>query len=133
MGSKRVSYLIFLGLFSLIILSSIYNTIFNYSEVISGFAKLGYPEHLAMPLAIFQFIGLLVIVSNRGGWLINWAYSGFFMNLTFAVMAHIVSWQGNGAIALLGLVLLWSTYVLNKRLKYIRDEKKAERNINMVK
>ncbi len=132
MESKRVSYYIFLGLFSIIILSSIYRTIFHYSEVINDFAVLGYPDHLALPLAILQAIGLMIIVSNRGGWLINWAYSGFFMNLSLAVLAHIVSWQGNGAIALLGLVLLWSTYVLNKRLKYMRDEKKAQKNINMV-
>jgi hypothetical protein len=132
METKRVSYLIFLGLFSIIMMSSIYNTLFNYSEVINEFAKLGYPDHLALPLAIIQTIGLLVIMTNKGGWLINWAYAGFFMNLSLAVTAHIMTWQGNGAIAVLGLVLLWSTYVLNKQLKHAKDLEKANKNIHAI-
>ncbi|MEL6483600.1 MAG: hypothetical protein AAFP96_01990, partial [Bacteroidota bacterium] len=62
-----------------------------------------------------QFIGLGMIWYNRSKRLLEWAYAGFILNLVFAIIAHYVSKYGNGAPAVICLVLLFSTYFLDKR------------------
>ncbi|NJB70731.1 dTDP-D-glucose 4,6-dehydratase [Saonia flava] len=122
-----IPYLIFLGLFSIMILASVYNHIFNYEVVVGEYAKLGYPEHLIAPMVIAQLFGLFVIIYNKGELLLEWAYAGFFINLIFAIIAHYVSKHGNGAASVICLTLLWSTYSLNIKAKQAKksESKKA--------
>ncbi|MEX0274575.1 MAG: DoxX family protein [Flavobacteriaceae bacterium] len=122
---KKIAYWTFLGLFSLMILGSVWNYMFNFEATLNEFAKLGYPTHLVHPLVVCQIIGLVVLISNKGKWLIEWTYAGFFFNLAFAVMAHYMTKEGNGAAAVIGLIILFATYILNKELKYDREQEMA--------
>lgn len=103
------------------IIFSIWNYLFQYEATLEQFKVLGYPEHLIHPLITAQTLGLIIIISNRGKWLIEWAYAGFFMNLLFAIIAHYVTQKGNGAYAVLCLIFLIVTYVMNKQRKYQRE------------
>lgn len=122
MNFYRIAYYIFLSLFSLIILRSLYDFFFSYDNVIVEFASLGYPEHLILPLAIAQILGLTILIARKGKWLMDWAYSGFFINLAIAIIAHYHADDGNGAFAVLGLVCLWSTFILGKQLMYRKEK-----------
>ncbi|MEL6975067.1 MAG: DoxX family protein [Bacteroidota bacterium] len=115
MQTKYYAYYTFLGLFSTMIVASLFKHLFMYDQMVLEYAKLGYPEHLVQPLAIAQFIGLGMIWYNRSKRLLEWAYAGFILNLVFAIIAHYVSKYGNGAPAVICLVLLFSTYFLDKR------------------
>ncbi len=117
MNTKRIAYLIFLSLFTLIIAFSIYNYIFNFEETLEQFNILGYPEHLIHTLVIFQILGLIIILTNKGGKLIDAAYTGFSFNLVLAIIAHYQTSKGNGAIAVISLILLFIIYYLNNILK----------------
>ncbi|MGW9685563.1 DoxX family protein [Flagellimonas sp. 2504JD1-5] len=116
MKRQYLAYYIFLGLFSSMILASLYKHLFFYETMVQEYAQLGYPEHLIKPLAIAQFFGLILIIYNKSKRLLEWAYGGFILNLVFAIIAHYVSKYGNGAPAVICLALLFTTYFLgNKR------------------
>ncbi len=115
MKKEYTAYYVFLGLFSLMILSSLYRHLFAYDFMIEEYAKLGYPEHLVKPLAVAQVIGLGLIFYHRSKRLLEWAYAGFILNLVFAIIAHFVSKYGNGAPAVICLTLLFTTYYLDKK------------------
>lgn len=118
MKTTKVFHWLFLTLFCIMILTSVWNYIFDFKETLAEFRMLGYPSHLIHPLVVAQVLGLMILISNRGKWLVEWAYAGFFMNMVFAIIAHYVTAQGNGAAAVVGLILLWTAYVLHKKLKY---------------
>ena len=126
MKQKYITYLVFLGLFSTMIITSLYNHVFNYDFMVQEYAKLGYPEHLIKPLAVLQFFGLLIILTNKGKWLVEWAYGAFFLNMAFAIIAHYVAKEGNGAAAVICLLLLWTTYSLHKSRKEAEVKEKLQ-------
>jgi len=128
MKKQLVIYYIFLGLFSVMILASLYNHLFNYTEMVNEYAKLGYPDHLVKPLGIAQLLGLFAILYNKKKMLVEWAYGGFFANLSLAVVAHYCSKYGNGAEAVICLILLLTTYSLNRKRiahKEVQEEKRS--------
>ncbi len=129
MQTKYYAYYTFLGLFSTMILASLFKHLFMYEQMVLEYAKLGYPEHLIQPLAIAQAVGLGTIWYNRSKRLLEWAYAGFILNLVFAIIAHYVSKYGNGAPAVICLVLLFSTYFLDKRRI---SKRKTEEDYAMV-
>lgn len=122
MKKDYTTYYVFLGLFSLMILASLYKHLFDYETMVLEYAKLGYPEHLVKPLAIAQFIGLCMIIYNKSKRLLEWAYAGFIINLVLAIIAHYVSKYGNGAPAVICLALLFSTYFLGKKRRTAEEK-----------
>ncbi len=125
MKKEYTSYYIFLGLFSMMILASLYKHLFSYDAMVYEYAKLGYPEHLVKPLAIAQCIGLCLIYYNKSKRLLEWAYAGFILNLIFAIIAHYVSKYGNGAPAVICLVFLFITYFLGKQRRSELEQKNS--------
>ena len=73
-------------------------------EVVAGFAKAGYPQHLRIVLGIAKPIAAIVLLLPGFALLKEWAYAG----VTFAlVMATISSYlSGEGAKTALPVVLL---------------------------
>ena len=73
-------------------------------EVVSGFAKAGYPQHLRIVLGIAKPIAAIVLLLPRLALLKEWAYAG----VTFAlVMATISSYLSEGGVKwILPLALL---------------------------
>ena len=74
------------------------------AEVVAGFAKAGYPQHLRIVLGIAKPIAAIVLLLPGFALLKEWAYAG----VTFAlVMATISSYlSGEGVKAGLPLILL---------------------------
>jgi hypothetical protein len=73
-------------------------------EVVAGFAKAGYPQHLRIVLGIAKPVAAIVLLLPRLALLKEWAYAG----VTFAlVMATISSYLSEGGVKwMLPLALL---------------------------
>ncbi|MDG2166682.1 MAG: DoxX family protein [Opitutales bacterium] len=91
--------------------------IFNHADVVVAFEGLGYPSHIIYPLALAKILAVAAIVSSKVKFLKQLAYAGVFFNLLLAFMAHIVSGDGAGMLAFLGLFLLGTSFVFDKILK----------------
>ena len=78
----KLAYWISTALFSLIIIGSIFLYLSQYERFSSGFLKLGYPSYLVYPLVVAKSLGLIAIWYRKINWLKEWAYAGFFFNLT---------------------------------------------------
>ena len=117
MISQKTIYYIVLGLFTTAVLGSILNSFLNYEEVSLTFVKLGYPIYLIHLLGLFQTIGLLLIWFNKSHWSLEWAFAGFFMNYSLGTISHLVIKDGNGASAVICIILLFITYVQSKKIR----------------
>ncbi len=85
---------------------------------------LGFPEYVLTVLGIWKILGVIAILIPKYPLLKEWAYAGFFFNMTGALYAHIVMQDPFGEIfpATLLLVLTVVSY-------YFRP---AERKLKLV-
>ncbi|MEO7176317.1 MAG: DoxX family protein [Saprospiraceae bacterium] len=52
--------------------------------------ELGYPFYLLTILAIWKFLGVIVVLLPRLPLVKEWAYAGFFFAMSGAIISHIV-------------------------------------------
>ncbi|MEH6761604.1 MAG: hypothetical protein V7687_10620 [Maribacter arcticus] len=117
MISQKIIYYIVIGLFTTAVLGSILNSFLNYEEVSLTFVKLGYPIYLIHLLGLFQIIGLLLIWFNKSHWSLEWVFAGFFMNYSLGAISHLVIKDGNGASAVICIILLFVTDIQSKKTR----------------
>lgn len=117
MNTKRnkIIYLVSTGLFTALMLFSAGMYLFANEVAVDAFTKLGFPTFVIYPLAAAKILGLGAIWIGKSKTLKEWAYAGFFFNLLLAVSAHLSINDGEFAAALLGLVLLLTSYTFNKK------------------
>ncbi len=125
MKSSKTTYYISLGIFALAIVGAVVNSIINFDTVALTFKTLGYPVYLIHVLGAAQILGLILIISNKDQWYVEWVYAGFFMNFTLGCIAHLVADHGNGASAVVCLMLLWVTYIQSKKIRETKKEATA--------
>ena len=110
--TRRIAYWISTVLVALALLGSL-SYLTGSEQVVSGFARSGYPQHLRIVLGIAKPAAAVVLLSPRLPLLKEWAYAG----ATFAlVMAFIAAYAvGDGpqvwAMPLVLLALLGVSYV----------------------
>jgi DoxX-like family len=90
-------------------------------QVVSGFAKAGYPQHLRIVLGIAKPLAAIIILWPGLALLKEWAYAGAAITWVMATIAHYSSGDGPGvwAVPLTLLVLLivsYATRPANRRL-----------------
>jgi DoxX-like family len=81
-------------------------------QVVSGFAKAGYPQHLRIVLGIAKPAAAIVLLLPGLALLKEWAYAGAGITWIMATIAHYTA--GDGPVALFPLtlfVLLVISYV----------------------
>ena len=125
MNKNKYIYWAVTGLFSLMILGGASMYLFNTEMVATNFTKLGYPTHLIYPLAILKILGITAILTKKSQTLKEWAYAGFFFNLSLAVMAHINAGDGEAPAAGVALTLLLTSYGFD-RLVFGQKAQKEE-------
>src|SRR5438876_12278390 len=83
------------------------------AEVVSGFAKAGYPQHLRIVLGIAKPVAAIVLLLPGLALLKEWAYAGVTFALVMATISAYVSGDGVRAWSVpLGiLVLVFVSYV----------------------
>lgn len=117
MNNTKLYYNIAITFFTVAIIGIVGHSYMNYDAAVIQFQSLGYPIYLIHVISFAQLLGLVVILSNKGKWLLEWAYAGFFLNFSFGIIAHLFSNEGNGATAVVCLVLIGVTYLQNRKLK----------------
>lgn len=122
MNSQKSIYYIVLALFATAVIGSIINSIVNFDVVSTTFTKLGYPVYLIHILGVCQSIGLLMIFTNKFHWSLEWVYAGFFMNYTLGAIAHLAIKDGNGASAVVCIVLLFVTYIQSRKIRNTNND-----------
>lgn len=114
MKRARLIYLISTGLLTALMLMSAGMYLFNNAEVSKVFTELGYPTHIIYPLAIAKILGLVAIWTKRSPVLREWAYAGFFFDTLLAAMAHLMANDGGAGPAIIGMVLVLTSYISDK-------------------
>lgn len=109
----KLYYRIVLGLFSALILLTVYHFIFNYEETSASFTGLGISTLIIYPLAIAKVLGLIAIWSRMSKLLKEWAYAGFFFDFILALMLDISSGDGQWFMAVIALILMIAAYALD--------------------
>jgi hypothetical protein len=116
MKAAKITYYVALSLFSLLMVFSVFNYFFNHSAIEQAFQSLGYPTYLVYPLAIAKLLGIIAIWTKKSVVLKEWAYAGFFFDVTLAASAHINAGDGQAAVAFIALALLATIYFTEKRV-----------------
>ena len=104
------------GLLCLLMTFSAGMYILNHDEVAGFFTHLGFPLWMIYPLAVAKILGIVAILSRKSLVLKEWAYAGFAFDLLMAFAAHWMAGDGIAPPALLGTVLVFSSYVLDGKL-----------------
>ncbi|AIY14271.1 DoxX family protein [Cellulophaga baltica] len=124
MKNLKTYYVISLVILSLTMLGAVLNSAINYDAIVLKIIKLGYPAYLVQVIGTAQVIGISILILNRTNWIREWAYAGFFMNLVFGIIAHLLAKDGNGATAVACSILLLINYVMYKKIKEKKKNKK---------
>ena len=122
MKTNKIIFGISLSFFAVAIIGAVLNSILNYDTVVLTFKALGYPVYLIHLLGTAQIIGLVLLVLNKDKLLLEWVYAGFFMNFILGCIAHLATNSGNGASAVVCLVILLVTYVQAKKIRAYKKE-----------
>ncbi|HAS45218.1 MAG TPA: hypothetical protein DCS93_32340 [Microscillaceae bacterium] len=110
----KLIYWISTSLFSVVIAIGIGLYLFQYPKFSAGFKTLGYPAYLIYPLCVAKFLGLVAIWQRKINWLKEWAYAGFFFNLTLALTAHFFIGTNKYQNALIAMSLLLISFISEK-------------------
>ncbi len=114
MNFKKIGYFVATGVLTAIMIFSIQMYLRNPDVVAGYFENLNYPSYLVYPLAIAKILGLIAIWGNFSKWLKEWAYAGFFFDVTLALTAHLVAKDSQELFAIIAFVALFISYFLGK-------------------
>lgn len=78
--------------------------IMGIPEEVDMFARIGYPAYFMTIIGVWKVLGVIAILIPRFPLVKEWAYAGFFFNMTGAVFSHLFS--GSEAAELFGPTLL---------------------------
>lgn len=132
MKSNKIIFGICLSIFSIAIIGAVVNSIINYDTVVLTFQSLGYPVYLIHLLGVAQIIGLMLIILNKDRLLVEWVYAGFFMNFLLGCIAHLATNSGNGASAVICIVILLTTYIQAKKVRAFKKQSFPITNPNIA-
>ncbi|QXP50942.1 MULTISPECIES: DoxX family protein [unclassified Cellulophaga] len=113
----KILYWIGTALLTAIMLFSIQMYLLNTAAIQGAFIALGYPAYLVYPLAFAKILGLVAILGNFNTSLKQWAYAGFFFNISLAFFAHIAANDGQYLFALLAFIGLIISYFAGKKAR----------------
>src|SRR5262245_61073598 len=89
--ARRIAYWISTTVVSLMLLMSL-SYLTGSEQVVSGFAKAGYPQHLRIVLGIAKPAAAIVLLLPGLARLKEWAYAG----VTFALVMAFISARSSG-------------------------------------
>ena len=109
--ARKIVYWGSTALASLALLGSL-SYLTGSEQVVSGFAKAGYPQHLRIVLGIAKPLAAIVLLLPGLGLLKEWAYAGVTFALVMAIISGYLSGDGKSwMLALVVLVLVAVSYL----------------------
>ena len=103
--TKKVSYWLSTGFAALALTAAGATNLMRAPQVVATMSHLGYPSYVATILGTWKLLGVLAILAPGFPRLKEWAYAGFFFDLTGAAMSHAAAGDPVG-IVVVPLVLL---------------------------
>lgn len=116
MKTYRILYWIFTGLLCLIVLGAAGMYLVNHQMVAELFHRLGYPMYLVYPLAIAKILAVIAILTKKSKLLKDWAYAGLCYDFLLAATAHTMSGIPSPILAIVALILLIASYIMDKKI-----------------
>ena len=92
---RKIVYWISTGLACLALLGSL-SYLTGSAEVVAGFAKAGYPQHLRIVLGIAKPVAAIVLLLPGLALVKEWAYAGVTFALVMATISGYLTGDGNG-------------------------------------
>jgi hypothetical protein len=119
MKARSIAYWVTTVLFALAMGASGIADLVHAPPLVEGFGHLGYPVYLLTLLGVWKMLGIVAMLAPGFPRLKEWAYAGFFFELTGAVFSHVAASDPNFAppiaLALLGLAS-WALRPSNRML-----------------
>lgn len=97
MNARSIGYWITTALFTLALGASGVLNLVQAPPIVEGLSLLGYPAYFATILGTWKVLGVAAVLAPALPRLKEWAYAGFFFQLTGALASHLAS--GDTAIA----------------------------------
>lgn len=113
----KIVYWIVTGILCLMMLAGAAMEIFDFANSVKFLGDLGFPRFVGYVLPITKILGVAAILSNYSKTLKEWAYAGFFFDFVLAALAHYFSGVPSPLPALVALVLLMTSYFLDKKVR----------------
>jgi hypothetical protein len=103
---RSIAYWVSTGIVAALMVFSGVLYLSGSAQVVTGFAHLGYPQHLRVLLGIAKLCGAMVLIAPGFRLLKEWAYAGFTFAWVVACIAHASAGDGPKSFAPLGLMIV---------------------------
>ena len=119
--ARKIIYWGSTGLVALALLGSL-SYLTGSEQVVSGFAKAGYPQYLRIILGIVKPVAAVVLLLPGFALLKEWAYAGVTFALTMAFISAYLSGDGVKVwtLPLVLLVLLAVSYIMRPASRRVK-------------
>jgi hypothetical protein len=112
MKARSIAYWVTTALFALAIGGSGVGDLVHAAPIVEGFGHLGYPVYLMTLLGVWKMLGIVAILAPKFPRLKEWAYAGFFFELSGAAFSHLASNDPNVLPPLVLLALGMASWAL---------------------
>jgi hypothetical protein len=97
MRARSIAYWVTTVLFAVAIGASGIADLVHAPPIVEGLGLLGYPTYLMTLLGVWKLLGVVAILAPRFPRLKEWAYAGFFFELSGATFSHLAAGIGSPA------------------------------------
>lgn len=119
MKARSIGYWVTTVLFALAIGASGIADLVHAPPIVEGFGHLGYPEYLMTLLGIWKVLGVAAILAPSLPRLKEWAYAGFFFELSGAAFSHLASHDPNVAPPVVLAILAMTSWLLRPEARVL--------------
>ena len=124
--TKSIAYWMTTGMIALAMFSGGIAELVHRPETINGMIELGYPVYFVMILGFWKLLGSVALVIPGFPRVKEWAYAGFFFNMTGAAVSHLVchdaAWHVGVTLGLAALtVASWALRPASRTLECNRE------------
>lgn len=118
MKKIKITYYVSTALLSVLMLGGAYMELSKDQASLDLFAHLGYPVYLLSILGVAKILGVVGIWQNKIAFLKEWAYAGFFIDLTGAFTSHVIVGDGPSVfmVPVFALLVTLTSYWAMKKL-----------------
>lgn len=117
MKKIKIIYWIFTGLLAVLMTFGSIPDVIMIPEARAIFQHLGYPMYLLPFIGIAKLLGVVAVVVPGFNRLKEWAYAGFFFDITGALYSHISVGDPVSAWAplIIGYILIFGSYIYHHK------------------